>query len=240
MAATPAAARLTEAHRLAQTRLGALTAQQMATAWGLVDPADLDATVEGWLRIAVPLIRSQRGASARLAAAYLRTFRQIETGTAGRFTPALADSLDQRRAVTSLTVTGPVKVKSATARGLNLAAASDLARDSTARAAMRLALDGGRTTIVDSLAIDSQAHGWARATSGNPCAFCALLAGRGPAYSEDSVSFEAHDGCSCTAEPVYDTDADWPAGSRQYAELYQQAKATDGDTASNFRQLVEG
>lgn len=238
MAATAVAARLTEAHRLAQTRLGAQTVQQMLTAWRLVDPAELDATVEGWLRIAVPLVRSQKQASARLASAYLRTYRTLEVGP-GRFTPALADTLDAQRALTSLTVTGPVKVKQATARGLGLERASALGRDGTARAAMRLALDGGRTTITDSLAVDSQAHGWARATSGSPCAFCALLAGRGPAYSEETVSFEAHDGCSCFAEPVYDTEGDWPAGSRRYAELYQQAKAADGDTASNFRQLVE-
>lgn len=239
MASTAEARRLTEAHRLAQNRLGVLTVAQMRAAWPLLDPGDLDGTVENWLRLAVPVVRAQHDASARLALAYLRAYRTFEAPTAAPAAAVAVTPLDVQQAMTSLTVTGPVTVKSATARGLTLRAASDLGLSTSARSAMRLALGGGRATIIDSLASDPAAHGWARATSGDPCAFCALLAGRGPAYSEETAGFEAHDGCSCTAEPVYDRDADWPTGSRQYAELYQEAKAADGDTVSNFRQLIE-
>lgn len=239
MAATATAARLTEAHRQAQLRLGAQTAAQMVAAWRIIDPEDLDATVEAWLRVTIPAVGAQKAASARLAAAYLRAYRGLEAGP-GQIVPALADNLDPRQALTSLTVTGPVKVKLATARGVPLATAAQLGRDGVARSAMRLALDGGRSTIVDTLRTDPQAHGWARATSGDPCAFCAMLASRGPAYSEESAGFEAHDGCSCTAEPVYDPAGDWPAGTRRYQDLWREAKAADGDTTAAFRQLVEG
>lgn len=239
MAATAQAARVTEAHRLAQARLGAQTAAQMVTAWGLVDPEHLDGTVEAWLRLAVPVVRAQKAASARLASAYLTTYRRLEGAGGPAVVPHLADRLDAGQAVTSLTVTGPVRVKLATARGLPLSAASLLGRDSSARAAMRLALDGGRTTITGTLASDPSAHGWARATSGSPCAFCAWRASRGPSYSEDSVAFEAHDGCSCSAEPVYDPDGDWPAGARRYQDLWQKAKVDGGDTTQVFRRLVE-
>lgn len=240
MAATAQAARLTEIHRLAQARLGAQTAAQMVTAWGLLDPENLDGTVDAWLRLAVPVLRSQKAASARLASAYLTAYRNLEVGTAApAVVPRLADTLDPRQALTSLTVTGPVRVKLATARGVPVAGASQLGRDASARAAMRLVLDGGRATIVDTLASDPSAHGWARATSGSPCAFCAMLASRGPSYSEETAGFEAHDGCSCSAEPVYDPAGDWPAGARQYQDLWKQAKAADGDTTAAFRQLVE-
>lgn len=240
MAGTAQAARLTEAHRLAQQQLGIQTVRQMAASWRLVDPANLDATVEAWLRAAVPMIRSQKAASARLAALYLRTYRTLELGAARPIVPALADSLDARQALTSLHVTGPVKVKQAMARGVPLAQAAALGRDGAARAAMRLALDGGRSTIVDTVRADSQAHGWARATSGDPCHFCAALASRGPAYSQESVAFEAHDGCSCTAEPVYDLDGDWPSGSQRYRELWDESTRGETDQLNAFRRALAG
>lgn len=239
MAATVEAQRLTEAHRIAQARLGARTVTQLVDSWALLDPADLDATTERWLLTAARLTQAQRSLSAQLAANYLTTFRRLELGRPGTLDLVVAERLDAQQALTSLTVTGPVRVKLATARGASLAEASDLGMAGAARAGMRLALDGGRSTLVESIRADPQAHGFARVASGDPCAFCAMLASRGPAYSEESVGFEAHDGCSCTAEPVYDADAEWPAGSRQYQELWQQAKAADGDTTANFRALVE-
>lgn len=221
MASSPQAARLTEAHRLAQTRLGAQTVQQMTDAWGVLDPARLDATVEAWLRVTVPVLQNQRAASARLAGAYLRAFRTLEVGA--DLAPTLATALDPAQTATSLLVTGPVKVKQATARGVPLDAASNLGRDSSASAGMRLALTGGRATITSTLAADPEARGWARATSGSPCAFCDMLASRGPVYGEASADFEAHDGCSCTAEPVYDTAAAWPPGAREARELWDES-----------------
>jgi hypothetical protein len=40
-------------------------------------------------------------------------------------------------------------------------------------------------------------------TSGNACDFCSMLADRGAVYGEASAEFEAHDHCSCSAQPVY-------------------------------------
>lgn len=46
--------------------------------------------------------------------------------------------------------------------------------------------------------------GWRRVTSDNPCDFCAMLAAQGAVYNaEETADFEAHDNCSCTAEPVW-------------------------------------
>jgi hypothetical protein len=38
---------------------------------------------------------------------------------------------------------------------------------------------------------------------------------------------------------VYREDTGWPAGSDRYRDLWQQAKAEDGDTFAVFRRLVE-
>lgn len=201
MAATAAGARLTEGHRLAQSRLGASVVRQMAGLWPLLDPEDLDATVERWLRLALPVVRSQHDASARLAAAYLRTFRNLEAPGI----PPLASTMptfNPAQATTSLTVTGPVRVKLATARGLQVAQAADLGLAQSASAAMRLALNGGRDAIRQTASADPRRTGWERALSGDPCDFCQGLADDAAA-GDDSAAFVTHDGCGCEPVPVY-------------------------------------
>lgn len=249
MAADPQASKLTEAHRLAQARLGADTVRQMIAAWPLLDVQDLDKTVGRWLQVTMPLIRAQRTRSARLAGNYLVTFRALELGVGARaFVPTLVEEVDAEALLTSLTVTGPAAVKSAMKRGAKegepggrlLRWAADIAKARSAAAAMRHVLNGGRETIVETVASDPRALGYARAASGRACAFCAMLASRGPVYSEDSVDFEAHDHCSCSAEPVYSETAAWPAGSERYRELWDTATAdVSGDDAiAAFRQAL--
>lgn len=238
MAATAAGTRLTEAHRLAQARLGAQTVRALRAVFPLLDPADLDGTFDSWLRAVLPVIRSQRTTSARLAANYLTTFRTLELGAdVDPYVPVIADALDTSAVSTSMLVTGPVSVRSNLARAVPLVRALTLAEANSARAGMRHVMNGGRDTIQNAVANDTAAHGWARSASGKACAFCAMLASRGPVYSKATVDFHAHDGCSCGSEPVYRRDADWPSGSRRYADLYQQAKAAPGDTLANFRRL---
>lgn len=202
MAATAAGARLTEGHRLAQSRLGASVVRQMAGLWPLLDPEDLDATVERWLRLALPVVRSQHDASARLAAAYLRTFRSIEAPDLPPLPPGPLPAFNPAQATTSLTVTGPVRVKLATARGVQLAQASDLGLAQSASAAMRLALNGGRDAIRQTASADPRRTGWERALSGDPCEFCQGLADDAAA-GDDSAAFVTHDGCGCEPVPVY-------------------------------------
>ena len=197
-----AANRLTEAHRLAQARIGAQPATQMRAVWNLLDVEDLGATTPTWLQAAVPLVRAQHRQSAVLAADYLRVFRATQLGTLDGPTPTLA-VFDPRRVATSLTVTGPVALKSAMSRGMALTQATDIAQARMAAASLRQALDGGRETIATTVASDPEAVGYARVTSGRACEFCSMLADRGAVYSDDTVHFEAHDGCSCSAEPAY-------------------------------------
>lgn len=241
MAATIEARRLTEAHRLTQARLGAQTILRMRQLWPILDGEALDASFPLWLRSVTPLVRLQRVASARLAASYLGAFRTLELGlSADTTTPRLAETVVTDALTTSMLVTGPAAVKSATKRGVTIERAMTIAEAMSASAAMRHALNGGRDTIVNTVRADRTALGWARATSGSPCAFCAMLASRGPVYkTETTGGFQAHDHCSCAVEPVYRRDADWPAGGRRYQEIWNEAKLADGDTVANFRRLIE-
>lgn len=202
--ATTAGARLTESHRLAQARLGAQTVRQMLTLWSLVDATRLDATVPEWLRVAIPLIDSQRVRSANLAAAYLRAFRALELPDAAPVAPILAGPADVAAVTASLSVTGPVSLKRSMSAGADLARASVTAQTNTARAAMRHTLDAGRQTIEATTLADPRAVGYRRVTSGDACDFCSMLAGRGAVYSARTSTFQSHDGCSCSSEPAFD------------------------------------
>jgi hypothetical protein len=110
-------------------------------------------------------------------------------------------------------------------------------------ATTKLVLDVGRDTIVNSVAADAKAKGWARVPEPGCCAFCALLATRGAVYkSEDSADFKSHDHCRCHAEPVF-TAYEPSAQIRQWQADY--AKATHGVRGSRnqriaWRQAFEG
>lgn len=242
MAATAEAARLTEAHRLAQARVSNQVIARILAAWPLLDPLDIDATVDRWLAVSLPIVRQGRRTSARLAANYLSAFRTLEVGVdTARFTPVLAEDLVVEQVTTSLMVTGPVALRRGVARRRPLAELLNTARSATGAAAMRHTLNGGRDTITATVQADGRALGWARATSGKPCAFCAMLASRGPAYkSEGTADFQPHDSCHCQPEPVYRRDADWPAGSKQYRRLWDEhAAGLSGPDALNaFRRAL--
>lgn len=200
MAATLAGRRLTEAHRLAQARLGAQTVARMRTIWRLMDPDDVDGSFDRWLAAALPLIQAQRSTSSQLAVNYLTLMKQMEFGPQARLDPVIAFPAAFRAVSTSLLVTGPLSVKRAMSRGVPIGRAWDTAEAASSASAMRFALEGGRETITGTTRADPQARGFVRVASGNACNFCEDLAGI--EFADDAV-FQAHDGCSCTAEPVY-------------------------------------
>lgn len=240
MARTVAGRRLTEAHRLAQVRLGVLTVAQMRSLWRLLDPESLTDTVPAWLDASVRVVSGQHAASSLLARRYFQAFRVAEVGSplAGVLSsPALVEDAVR----TSLMVTGPVRIERAARRGLPIAQAATIALSESARAAQRHSLTGGRDQLLATINDDSRAVGWARVTSGNACAFCALLAGRGAVFrGEDTAGFDAHDGCSCTAEPSYSRGAPLPPTSQRYAELYAESAKGQPDQLNAFRRAYEG
>jgi hypothetical protein len=225
---------LTEAHRLAQARLGAETVQQLLTVWPLLDAKNIDGSFPAWLRASAPIIQTQRDKSSRLAAAYYQAIRTTEAGPAvAPFAALLAPPAPAKGVATSLLVTGPVSIRSALAKGMRYEKVIETAQARAASAGMRWALDGGRTTIVDTVRADPVATGWARVTSGNPCGFCVMLASRGYVYGADSVDFEAHDHCMCAAEPRFEgNDAALPDASQQWADAYQVAQAEHGSSGA--------
>lgn len=228
MATTTEGRRLTEQHRILQRRLAALTVAQMRQLWRLLDPENLPASSEDWLTATVAMIERNHAASAALSARYFVQFRQTEVRD-GAFQLPPAPILNREQATTSLTVTGISRV-----------AEGKTAVDTAAAAAVRLVLNGGRGTLVDAVEADPVALGWIRVTDGDPCAFCALLASRGPTFkSRGSAGFQAHDSCACTAEPVYDRNTEWPGRNREWADLYSEVAQGQPNPLNAFRRAYE-
>lgn len=156
--------------------------------------------------------------------------------------PELDTGKADRAAKVSLIVTGPVNQKAKIARGKSPEQANREALAEASGAASRHVLTGGRQSLLTLVEGDMQALGWARVTDGDPCAFCAMLASRGPVYrTEVSAGFQAHDHCACTAEPVYSRQAPWPGRGAEFRRLYRQA--TQGysgrDAINAFRRAYE-
>jgi hypothetical protein len=193
---------LTETHRQAQLVIRSATLRDLAKLWPAMDWANLTDTYPAWAAAVQALIARDRQRSAGLAAAYLRAFRFAE-GIDGEATITLAATPPAEQVETSLRVTSLVSVKAAATAGVSRERAMANAFIRSAGAATRLVLDGGRETIRESLARDDRAQGWRRITSGRACGFCSMLAGRGAVYSAETVSFQSHDHCSCSPEPVY-------------------------------------
>lgn len=232
MAATFAGAQLTVQHRSAQLAVRAVTLRQVLGVWPAFDPQHIATSWPPVENALMAIIGQRRTDSATTAAAYFQSFRAAERigGTAAPVVSTFGASA-AARAQTSLQVTGFVTTERLTALRYPDPARTALVRVSGA--VVRHVLDGGRETLIASVRADRRALGWARATSGNPCSFCAMLASRGPAYGERTGDFQSHDHCACSLEPVYRRDQEWPPGSRRYQRLW--ADVADGLSGAEAR-----
>lgn len=233
MAATDLGAGLTENHRTAQLAIKAEATRTALSLWALLDPGDLDANLAAWLDANLALIRQLDDQSQQTAAAYFTAFAQVETGRF--YKPPKPARLDLDRVRTNLRVTGPIAVKALLARGHPLDRALQTSQVRVAGETARLAMQGHRRMLVDALngqyGDNPPPVGYARVTAARPCAFCAMLASRGPVYqSESTGGFRAHGHCSCTVEPVFTREQPWPGRAREFHDLWNQAQqqARDG------------
>ena len=239
MARTPEGRRLTELHRKQQLVLKTQVVRDVMRifpAWQPRDPASYDAFAQA----IVLLVKSRSVQSAALAAHYFDLFRTVETGTGIAHMATLAPGPTAEHILKSLSATSRGALFRAFAAGQSYEQAMANTAVQVSGSVSRLVGNTGRDTILSATRADGQAQGWARATGGNPCAFCAMLASRGPAYREESVEFQAHDHCQCYAEPVYE-GSEWPPGSREFQELWQTSTPPgQATTLNDFRRAIEG
>lgn len=247
MAATATGRALTDQHRVAQQRLGVNSVPLIRATWQMIDTSDLDGTVPEWLTVTTRVVQAQRDQSARLAGAYMQAFRAVEIDAPP--VPVTLAAVPDEAVATSLLTTGPYRLRHQLAIGTAVDMAVEQAIAASIAAAIRHILNGGRDTIHDTARDDPRSVGWMRVTGSSPCAWCAMIASRGPVYwtratatAATAPAHRGHDACRCSIEPMYRDDSDWPASSRRWRDLWDEStRGLSGEDARRaFRRALEG
>jgi hypothetical protein len=240
MARTAEGAVLTRRHYLAQLGVRAATSRDVMSLWGTVDPTNLTGTYDQFARAATVLTRARHATSSGVAANYQEEFRKAER-VAGRAAVKLGAALTPADALNVIRGAGLSGIINSRQRGFSPQAAARNGLVKVLGATTRLVLGGGRDTIIESVGADTQTAHWQRVTSGEPCAFCAMLATRGAVFTADTADFEAHDHCSCSAEAAYEGSA-MPLTSQALRSQWDTVTAgLSGDDAINaFRSALAG
>lgn len=255
--------------RRTQKTLGDLLVRELGGLWqtffGTRAPTSDDR--EAVQAITSPLIREYAAASASVAAEFYTRQRE-GAGLTVRFEPPLAEEppeeqleqvvgwvlretgekvdLDQPR--------GKVDAPERPTEDEKLLDLDDPEQLSARRltdmtgAARRLAAQSGRLTLERAIDEDPDAVAWARVTDGDPCHFCAALAGRGFVYITRETALYAegtrepyHDHDSCTVAPRFRTDTSpLPAENQRYQDLWYETGAyfTGNDALNAFERAI--
>ena len=174
-----------------------------------LDPQDIDAGRGAVVARATAETASALQVQATEAGIYVQRFASAEGGTLTTVRPLVSISTISE----ALDAAGFVEFKVGKKRGLDNATALAYANTRISMAARGLILGAGRQTVIQS----ARASGgkWRRVVVGaHTCAFCAMLAARGPVYAAETVDFDTHGGCDCYGEPCFESPDEWVA---QYA-----------------------
>ena len=246
MSSTAEGRQLTDAQRRAQLALRAAAARDVLEVWRRVfDLSDIDGS---WSRMEPgmeAITRDYRRRSSGLAVGYYREHRAAE-GVAGTFRPSLEPQPSREALRHSLGYYGKVVPNQ-----LLRAGRPDVMQQAGVHlvgGVSRHVNNGGRATLEQAVIQDNQATGWMRVTGSDPCAFCAMLASRGPVFKTGQSALRVgrtmapeqargqmeaghgrlrgtrardesfHDHCQCTSEPQYQGSDPWDERFPQAAE----------------------
>lgn len=219
----------------------------MLTIWRAFSIEDIAGTWPAVETALTALIQARWNISAGLAAAYVDDFRAAEQVEGPAPVTNLAPIPPLPDIIRPLRISGP-----ANAGRLMAAARPDAAAvtfTNVAGEVARQTMNGGRATTLNAIVKDPKALGYLRVTAASPCAYCAMLAARGPIYvSADSAILGSqgakyHRSCGCTAEPVFVRNQPWPGRGRDFERTWKQAKAKAAESGDRvdieFRRLIE-
>lgn len=198
--ATPSS--VTALYRQGLLQLRAVTLRDLLALWPVVRWEDIPGTWPAFATAARLILERDRNAAATLGQAYLAAHRTA-SGVPGDPVIIPPMPLPEEQVTASLTATGLAQLLRSSAAGQTSEQALANGYVTVSGAVSRLALNGARDTVRYSTLADSATVGWQRATAGDACPFCRMLAGRGAVYSAETADFSAHDHCSCSASPAY-------------------------------------
>lgn len=251
MAGTPLGAAITDAYRAQQLAIQAGSLDGLLLLWRAVDATRLGDTIDVFAQAAAILAGQGFAQSAAGAVAYYPLFRRAEVGTAVTIGAASAPAQAALAAeIRGSALTGIINGRRA---GMSVEAAQNNGLVKVIGTMSKLVLAGGRRTIIQGIDGDREAEGWMRATSGDPCPFCRMLASRGAAYkTAKSADFQPHDHCSCTPEPLYRSSKkalgvseaskeyarQWKAAQEWARETDARSDGTSNNALNNFRRYL--
>lgn len=265
---------LDRGHR-AQQGANALTIQRLVMQLfiRMVDPANIAGTSGPWLQQAIAAILRGRSTAILLATAYSTAVRRIQVPDASPFNIPKPDPLPIEQLMRSLTYTGPGKLAVDLAKNpepieppgyappfewdrfdrervqyeRTLKELPTKAAVMASASAVRYVNSGALAVVDNVVQYDPVASGYIRITKDQPCAFCLMLASRGPVYSEHSFDksdprftgpgeHKVHDGCGCMLRPIYGgrSTKNWTDQARAAEKLWLEGKDEKGRTPSSY------
>lgn len=211
---------LAEAYRVEQARLSAEATRDVLALWLASYEPGNSSVWRALIAALTALVGRFRSQSSRSAISYYMESRSTAR-TPGLFVPRPAPEPPRELIEATAQITGARAYGRSLTANLAETRALQNSGVQVAGAMARITLDAGRQTVLDAVEEDREAIGWIRITDASPCAFCAMLASRGPVFSEDTVAFQAHAHCACIGAPVWSRDEAWLGHSE---DLYQQWK----------------
>lgn len=223
--------RLTEINRVTQIRQAARHQAKAKIAYNrFLNVADLDASFPRWVTLMHEIVGQGFQESATLATPYIQRFAAAEGATVPDL-PQVA--LDTTRLYEDLAVNGPISIKQKIKAGMAPDAAKAAALERLLGVVQEHVMAGGRDLIIGASKYYGKKGRWRRVSDGKPCAFCAMLCGRGPVYSEETVTFRSHHTCGCGAELVF---GEWePTPKERLWRASYDLAASDASTAGKSR-----
>ena len=212
----------------------------------LFNPTDPGPAWQAVRTAVAALIADRRRQSADLAVAFYRAER-LAAGVRSPFTPSTPAVLPAEQVLKAVDATGIGVFARALRAGASPQQALDRSAVTLSGSASRLALDGGRIVVDQSVRADDAAIGWIRITDADPCPWCLMMAGRGAAFHSAASAGGAknaqfigdgdakwHDHCSCQAAPVWDPkDPHLARADELYDQWVQVTGGTSGKDAIN-------
>lgn len=232
---------LAEAYRIEQARLSAEVTRDVLALWLASYEPGNSSVWRALVAALAALVGRFRNQSSRSAVRYYMESRGLARAS-GLYVPRPASEPPRELIEATAQITGARAY--GRSRTANLANTRAMQNSGTqlAGAMARITLDAGRQTVLDAVEEDREAIGWTRITDANPCAFCAMLASRGPVFSEDTAAFQAHAHCACIAAPVYHRDEAWLGHSKDLYEQWQRETAGQSgpDAIKAWRRYWDG
>lgn len=226
MALTAAGAALTAGYQRHISATAAATGLAVADAMDSIDPDDIGGVHQYAVTKAADAIQAGARQGRALTARYLTRYALAEDIDLPSLPPVRP--IGRQDAVRTAFYSGPVRAKTLIRRGISGEQAVAEMRDWAAQWGRTRVESTSRDYVIQSARRTRLKC--RRVVVGKTCAFCSMLAARGPVYTEDTVAFRAHRCCDCTWEICKETPDEWLKRSATPHELrinaaYQEAAA---------------